>query len=86
MYFEKIADRGKTYRRSINTFFTLSSVFYFSPQILLEIFFDTICRCLQTCASVAQRGSFMIYLLTAIGLSPGGSTHLHTNNIKNNTK
>ena len=23
---------------------------------------------------------FMIYLLTAIGLSPGGSTHLHTNN------
>ena len=28
----------------------------------------------------------MIYLLTAIGLSPGGSTHLHTNNTKNNTK
>jgi hypothetical protein len=26
----------------------------------------------------------MIYLLTAIGLSPGGSTHLHTNNIENN--
>jgi hypothetical protein len=23
---------------------------------------------------------YMIYLLTAIGLSPGGSTHLHTNN------
>jgi len=22
----------------------------------------------------------MIYLLTAIGLSPGGTTHLHTNN------
>jgi len=22
----------------------------------------------------------MIYLLTAIGLPPGGSTHLHTNN------
>jgi len=22
----------------------------------------------------------MIYLLTAVGLSPGGSTHLHTNN------
>jgi len=22
----------------------------------------------------------IIYLLTAIGLSPGGSTHLHTNN------
>jgi len=22
----------------------------------------------------------MIYLLTAIGLLPGGSTHLHTNN------
>jgi len=27
----------------------------------------------------------MIYLLTAIGLSPGGSTHLHTNNTYNNT-
>jgi hypothetical protein len=24
--------------------------------------------------------SYLIYLLTAIGLSPGGSTHLHTNN------
>ena len=29
----------------------------------------------------------MIYLLTAIGLSPGGSnTHLHTNNTENDTK
>ena len=27
----------------------------------------------------------MMYLLTAIGLSPGGSTHLHTNNTQNNT-
>jgi len=27
----------------------------------------------------------MIYLLTAIGLSPGGSTHLHTNSSQNNT-
>ena len=27
----------------------------------------------------------MIYLLTAIGLSAGGSTHLHTNNTENNT-
>jgi hypothetical protein len=27
----------------------------------------------------------MIYLLTEIGLSPGGSTHLHTNNKQNNT-
>ena len=26
----------------------------------------------------------MIYLLTAIGLLPGGSTHLHTNNTQNN--
>jgi hypothetical protein len=23
---------------------------------------------------------YMIYLLTAVGLSPGGSAHLHTNN------
>jgi hypothetical protein len=27
----------------------------------------------------------MLYLLTAIGLSPGGSTHLHTNSTQNNT-
>jgi hypothetical protein len=27
----------------------------------------------------------MIYLLTAIGLSPGGSTHLHKNNTQENT-
>jgi hypothetical protein len=27
----------------------------------------------------------IIYLLTAVGLSPGGSTHLHTNNTQNNT-
>ena len=27
----------------------------------------------------------MIYLLTAIGFSPGGSTHLHKNNTQNNT-
>jgi hypothetical protein len=27
----------------------------------------------------------MIYLLTAIGLSPGGSTHLHTNTTQKNT-
>jgi hypothetical protein len=27
----------------------------------------------------------MIYLLDAIGLSPGGSTHLHTNNTQSNT-
>jgi hypothetical protein len=27
----------------------------------------------------------MIYLLTAIELSPGGSTHLHTNNTESNT-
>jgi len=27
----------------------------------------------------------MIYLLIAVGLSPGGSTHLHTNNTQNNT-
>jgi len=28
---------------------------------------------------------YTIYLLTAVGLSPGGSTHLHTNNTENNT-
>jgi len=28
---------------------------------------------------------YILYLLTAIGLSPGGSTRLHTNNAQNNT-
>jgi hypothetical protein len=27
----------------------------------------------------------LLYLFTANGLSPGGSTHLHTNNTQNNT-
>jgi len=27
----------------------------------------------------------MVYLLTAIGLSPGGSSTVHTNNMENNT-
>jgi hypothetical protein len=31
------------------------------------------------------RRSYMTYLLTAVGLTPGGSTHLHTNNTQNNT-
>jgi hypothetical protein len=28
---------------------------------------------------------YFVYLLTAVGLSSGGSTHLHTNNTQNNT-
>jgi len=36
----------------------------------------------QACNELAL---ILIYLLTAIGLSPGGSTHLHTNNTQNNT-
>jgi hypothetical protein len=31
-------------------------------------------------ASLEFASKLLIYLLTAIGLSPGGSTHLHTNN------
>ena len=31
-----------------------------------------------------ERKFILIYLLTAVGLSPGGSTHLHTNNTQNN--
>jgi len=48
--------------------------------------------CLTTLAVVTlieQRWQFvtvyLIYLLTANGLSPGGSTHLHKNNTENNT-
>jgi len=31
------------------------------------------------CFEVGNELIYVIYLLTAIGLSPGGSTHLHTN-------
>ena len=34
---------------------------------------------------IASLFPYTMYLLTAIGLSPGGSTHLHTNNTYNNT-
>jgi hypothetical protein len=34
---------------------------------------------------IALKKIDMIYLLTATELSPGGSTHLHTNNTQNNT-
>jgi Ca2+/H+ antiporter len=45
-------------------------------------------ECFETSAHKIQTpGNDMIYLLTAIGLSPGGSsTHLHTNNTWNDTK
>jgi hypothetical protein len=33
-----------------------------------------------TCGLPACMIYDMVYLLTAVGLSPGGSTHLHTNN------
>ena len=42
-------------------------VFWFSLQLLSEIF-------------LILGRTDMLYLLTAIGLSPAGSTHLHTNN------
>jgi hypothetical protein len=38
--------------------------------------------CAETCTQFIYD---MIHLLTAIGLSPDGSTHLHTNNTENNT-
>ena len=38
------------------------------------------------CVEKSLEYDILIYLLNAIGLSPGGSTHLHTNNTQNNTK
>jgi hypothetical protein len=40
---------------------------------------------LITLSAIIISGLHCIYLLTAGGLSPGGSTHLHTNNTQNNT-
>jgi len=45
-----------------------------------------LCNTGEICTVVIENGIYdIIYLLTAIGLSPGGSTHLHTNNTQNNT-
>jgi hypothetical protein len=35
--------------------------------------------------AVCSLPGLLIYLLTAVGLSPDGSTHLHKNNTQNNT-
>jgi hypothetical protein len=39
----------------------------------------------RTCFLAETPCVIMMCLLTAVGLSPGGSTHLHTNNTQNNT-
>jgi hypothetical protein len=42
-------------------------------------------RCIETMSQTfTDSEDIDIYILTAIGLSPGGSTHLHTNNTQNN--
>jgi uncharacterized protein YqfB (UPF0267 family) len=40
---------------------------------------------LQSTVALLFDIDWLIYLLTAVGLSPSGSTHLHTNNTQNNT-
>jgi hypothetical protein len=51
-----------------------------NPKFIRVIFFVT-----MSFIFLPQKRYDMIYLLTAIWLSPGGSTHLHTNNTQNNT-
>jgi len=51
-------------------------------QCRLRVSEDTV---LATVLRFRKEGNYMIYLLTAIELSLGGSTHLHTNNTQNNT-
>ena len=64
-------------------------VHFFRPKYCTQLF---ICSCTLHAPPISSSVSSpwfcvcvcvcdMIYLLTAIGLSPGGSTHLHTNNI-----
>ena len=48
---------------------------------ILLIFYNSI----QNNGDVSPK-SYLVYFLTAVGLSPGGSTHLHTNNTLNDTK
>jgi len=46
--------------------------------VLFKLFIHRIAACLSATYSSLL---ILIYLLNALGLSPGGSTHLHTNNI-----
>jgi len=48
-------------------------------HILKDALFDC-SKCSEAGESNAESLVIDIYLLTAIGLSPGGSTHLQTNN------
>ena len=61
--------------------FNKKSVFWLSLQFLPEKFL--ILRGIRR--DITIKVYDILYLLTAIGLSPGGSTHLHTNNTENNT-
>jgi hypothetical protein len=66
----------------------LLPTFQYKPEItkkcsdLTLSFFNP---CSHVTAIKAVNLSVMIHLLTAIGLPPGGSTHLHTDNTRNNT-
>jgi hypothetical protein len=58
---------------------------------LVVIIIVCVCICVLYCIVLLPpggypiAGKYMIYLLTAIRLSTGGSTHLHTNNTEKNT-
>jgi len=56
----------------------------------MQLHIDTVVNELQVQAityfETDTDDDMMIYLLTAIGLSPGGSTHLHTQTIQRTTQ
>jgi hypothetical protein len=51
--------------------------------VLVQVVFRL--QCFSKAFGVLYGRNSYIYLLTAVGLSPGGSTHLHTNSTQNNT-
>ena len=55
-------------------------------RLLFVLFYVLfVCKCVLPPGDNPIAVNIYIYILTAIGLSPDGSTHLHTNNAQNNT-
>jgi hypothetical protein len=54
-------------------------------HVRMQVQWDKVAEEYYWATVVHDSADHMIYLLTAVVLSPGGSTHLHTNNTQNNT-
>ena len=62
--------------RTLQSHVAFANVYHYFPYFLPQFRWNSV----RELATAYSHEFDMIYLLTAIGLSPGGSTHLHTNN------